>query len=293
MKTQKKCIKQIILAILIFTAINLVIVFTFSVYEPTIALAGDSDSKSDEIYYGAYNGGGSAIYTKESFDYATRSSESYFINPSFPKYFNATGDLKNACANVGGANIIGYYDRFFTNLIPDCEPGYFTTRYNYYPMGKNVTAIQALIRDLYTRMETNTSGEGSTQTQYKNGLASYIKSKGWNATFNSVMTEGKFDLDKAIEQFKKGNPITLFLSKFIFTSVADNGSNVVWDKLQYDDNHIAVAYGYNKVTYYDANGKVIKSVVYLYVASGLQGVDGHYILNMYGDLVDAEAVHIA
>ena len=294
MKLQKKCIKQIVLAILIFTAINLVVVFVFSVYEPTIALAGDSKTKQiDEIYYGAYGGGSSVSIVKENFSYATKSSESYFINPSFPKFYYGNGDLSNTCANVGGAEIISYYDRFFTNLIPDCDPGYYTTRYNYYPMGKNAVANLSLIRDLYIRMETNVDAPGSTQSQYNNGLASYIKSKGWNATFSSVMNGGKFDLTKAIEQFKKGNPITLFLSDFRFTSVTDDGNNVAWNHLQYDDNHIAVAYGYNKVTYYDANGKVIKTAIYLYVASGLQGVEGHYVIDLYGSLVDAEAIHIA
>ena len=30
--------------------------------------------------------------------------------------------LVNYCANVAGANVIGYYDRYFANLIPDYTP---------------------------------------------------------------------------------------------------------------------------------------------------------------------------
>ena len=286
MNSQKKCIKQIVLTI--------VIVFTFTVYEPTVALAANNDAdKKDEIYYGSFSGGGLVSTERETFTYARKTTESYFINQSFPNYYNANGDLKNTCANVGGANIIGYYDRFFTNLIPDCEPGYYTTRYHYYPMGKVSDEVLPLIRDLYGRMQTNVDGPGSTQTQYENGLASFVKSKGWTLTYSSVMSDGKLNLDKVKEQFKKGNPITLFLEDFNFTDVIDDGKTVIWDKLLYHDNHIAVAYGYVKEVYYDSNGKVIKNAVYLYTASGMAGVSGQYIVGLYGDIVDAEGVHIA
>ncbi len=294
MNSQKKCIKQIVLTILVVAALNIVIVFTFTVYEPTVALAANNDAdKNDEIYYGSFAGGGLVSSEKETFTYARKTTESYFINQSFPNYFNATGDLKNTCANIGGANIIGYYDRFFTNLIPDCEPGYYTTRYHYYPMGKNINEVLSLIRTLYAKMETNVDGPGSTQTQYENGLASFVKSKGWTLTYSSVMSDGKLDLDKVKEQFKKGNPITLFLEDFNFTDVIDDGKTVIWDKLLYNDNHIAVAYGYVKEVYYDNNGKAIKNAVYLYTASGMPSVSGQYIVGLYGDIVDAEGVHIA
>ena len=59
MNSQKKCIKQIVLTILVVAALNIVIVFTFTVYEPTVALAANNDAdKKDEIYYGSFAGGG-------------------------------------------------------------------------------------------------------------------------------------------------------------------------------------------------------------------------------------------
>lgn len=200
--------------------------------------------------------------------------------------------MQNTCANVAGANIIGYYDRYFENLIPNIKPGVGTNKYTYYAMTRNMAEKQAVINDLYNRMQTNTVGPGNTQTQYKNGITSYVLSKGLTTTFNSVMSNGSFDLNKAKIQLQNGNPISLYMSSYGFTKVTDDGSLVTLDKSLYNDNHIVIAFGYEKVSYYNVNGVLIRSEIYLRIATGLQGVTGVYVVNNYGNLNDAESVHI-
>ncbi|MDE6060092.1 MAG: hypothetical protein K2G31_01275 [Clostridia bacterium] len=279
--------KQIALSAVVLIAVILIAVLSLSVSMPTVAYAYEAG----EIYYA-----GSGTFTKEteSFSYATKTTESYSINPSYPEYYNCNDSLQNTCANVAGANIIGYYDRFYDNLIPDYEAGILRNDfYIYFPMGYYGAKKQAVIDELYQRMQTNVSNAGSTQAQYKNGLSSYVQSKNLSISFSGVMTNGSFDLEKAKAQFKNGNPLSLYLSGYSFTMVTDSGSTVMWDKFLYNDNHIAIAYGYEKVSYFDASGKVIRTETYLKVATGFGSVSGVYIVNKYGALNDAEAVHIA
>ena len=279
--------KQIALSAVVLIAVILIAVLSLSVSMPTVAYAYEAG----EIYYA-----GTGIFTKEteSFSYATKTTESYSINPSFPDYYNTDGTLDNTCANVAGANIIGYYDRFYDNLIPDYEAGILRNDiYIYFPMGYYGAKKQAVINDLYQRMQTNVSNAGSTQAQYKNGLSSYVQSKNLSISFSGVMTNGSFDLEKAKAQFKNGNPISLYLLGYNFTKVTDSGNTVTLEKKLSDGNHIAIAYGYEKVSYFDGNGKTIRTELYLKVATGLSTTSGVYIVNKYGVLNDAEAVHIA
>ena len=279
--------KQVALSAVILIAAVLIAVLSLTVSMPTVAYAYEAG----EIYYA-----GSGTFTREteSFSYATKTTESYSINPSFPDYFNFNADLDNTCANVAGANLIGYYDRFYDNLIPDYTAGMLRNNiYIYFPMGYYVDYKQNVINDLYHRMQTNVTNAGSTQAQYKSGLSSYVQSKNLSATFSSVMTNGSFDLEKAKVQLQNGNPISLYLLGFGFTKVTDNGSTVTWAKTLCDGNHIAIAYGYEKVNYFDANGQVIRTETYLKTATGFDTTTGVYVVNNYGTLYDAEAVHIA
>ena len=270
-----------------FATILIAILLSMSFAVPSVAYA--SDESVGEIFYAAT---GSARKETETFSYVTKTTESYSINISFPNYYNTNTSLQNTCANVAGANIIGYFDRYFENLIPNVTPGAGKTKYTYYAMTRNMAEKQAVINDLYVRMQTNVDRDGNTQTQYKNGITSYVQSKGLAVSYNAVMTNGQFDLNKAKAQFQAGNPISLYMSGYGFANITDNGSLVTLDKNIYDDNHIAIAYGYEKVDYCNSHGGLLRSVIYLKVATGLQGVSGVYVVNNYGKLNDAEAVCI-
>jgi len=280
--------KQLSIIALALIVSIIAIVLSISCTIPSVTYAYN-EAEVEEIYYAAI---GIARNETETFSYVTKTVESYSINPTFPDYYNKNATLVNTCANVAGANIIGYYDRYFENLIPNVAPGVGTTKYTYYPMTKNAVEKQAVINDLYNRMETNINKEGCTQDQYKNGLNSYVKTKNLSTTFNSVMTNGYFDLNKAKAQLQGGNPISLYLLGYGFTKITDNGNTVLFDKKIYDNNHIAIAYGYEKVDYLASNGNVIRSEIYLKVSTGFNGVTGVYVVNNYGKLYDAEAVNI-
>lgn len=280
--------KQLAITALVLIALVLFAIQFVGMSAPAVSYAYDVDADG-EIYYA---GLGSGRTETETFTYTTKTVDSYSINTSFPNYYNTNDNLQNTCANVAGANLIGYYDRYFENLISNSVPGIGTSKYIYYPMTKNLVANQAVINDLHTRMQTNVNSDGCTQAQYKNGLSSYVQSKGLSITYTSVMTNGKFDLNKAKVQLQNGNPISLYLLGYGFTKITDDGSSVLFEKSIYDGNHIAVAYGYERVYYYGSNGSLIRSEIYLKVSTGLNGVSGVYVVNNYGKLYDAEAVNV-
>lgn len=53
----------------------------------------------------------------ETIDYARKDSQEYSIKYDLPNYGGAIGET--CCANTAGAILLGYYDRFNENLIPN------------------------------------------------------------------------------------------------------------------------------------------------------------------------------
>lgn len=288
--SSKKLSVLFIVAIFVATCI-----FGFSAIKVSTAEAS-ADYQASEIHYGSdlnYSEDGSSYVETEEINYSTKTVTSYVINSSFPCYYNTNPELTNACANVAGANILGYFDRYYADLIPNYTPGIQrATGYSYYSMTLNQSYKQNVIDTLYVLMSTNNPIAGTSQTQYKNGLASYVASKNLSITYNGVMSNSVFSLSMAHTQFAAGNPISLFLSGYNFTSIYDNGSKATLTKVIYGGNHIVIAYGYQQVNYYNSNGNLIKSDLYLSISTGILSSPRFYILNNNGSLNDAEAAHI-
>ena len=52
----------------------------------------------------------------------TRKEETYIETVGGAPLYLQLADYPNSCGAVGGAMIVGFYDRYFTNLIPDYDP---------------------------------------------------------------------------------------------------------------------------------------------------------------------------
>ncbi len=229
----------------------------------------------------------------DAFSYSRKEVVSYKINNSFPNYYNTNISLTNTCANVAGANVIGYYDRYFDELIPNCASGILRgTNYVYYEMLLFKEKKQAVIDWLYTAMKTNTIDDGTTEDDCLEGLAEYVEGKGRDITYSSVMTGEELNFDEFDAELKEGKPIMFFLSGYTFVSVNDSGNSVAITINEYTGNHIIVAYGYQKIDYYDANNKLIESNIYIFVSTGIENVSGFYLLNYGGNINSAKAVDI-
>ncbi len=280
----KKFISLLLTALIIAT-LSLIVVSAMNVNVTALA-------EEDYVYYS--NDGAFTVDT-ETFTYSRKEKSTLVkVNNTFPAYYNTNDSLLNSCANVAGANLIGYYDRYYENLIPDCAPGIARgNNYTYYLMTNNLAKRQAVIDDLYIRMGTNTIEPGTDQTGYKNGLTSYVNSKGLSATYASVMTNANLDMSKVHQALSNGKPISLYLSGYNISNVYDmDDGSVTLTKSIFTTNHIMIVYGYQTVDYYNASNALIKSKTYLYVATGSDQV-GQYILNNNGTINDAESLQIS
>jgi len=257
--------------------------------------------ESTEKYYGEISYSDSYIGKSETetINYATKNIVSYNrVNITFPECYNTNDNLENACANVAGANIINYYDRFFDDFIPDYVSGRIVKdNYVYYPMRIDINKKQTVINTLYTYMRTGLDYPGTTQAMYKQGLKQYVNEKGRNITYSTVFANNKFDINLFVSQIQMGHPVVLYMSGFNLTSINHNTNQDILNKCIYDNAaHIAVAYGYQKVEYFNNEGALIASKVYIEVASGIQVIatmgQYYYILGNNGVLDDAEAVNV-
>ncbi len=247
----------------------------------------------EEIYYcdNGYAGSGGGVTVIETINYATKQVvSSASLNSSFPAYLYDGEDMPNPCAPIAGANLIGYFDRFYEALIPNCSPGRLLgSTYRYTSMQNIVTQVQTLIGDLYVSMGTDTVELGTTQPQYKAGLTSYVNSKNLSISFESVMTNGALDMSKVHQAINNGKAISLYLSGYNSTTMSDINGVVTLQKNESTGTHIMIVYGYQIVNYYNASGALVTSKTYLNVSTGLSDSVGYYILNNNGLLVTAEA----
>lgn len=195
-----------------------------------------------------------------------------------PEYFSVNG-MQNGCGPVAGAIVVGFYDKYYENMIPDWISYYSTGRYK----GQDGTYVPALINDLYDRMQTNVVAPGVSESEFKVGLTSYITSKGYNVSLNSLGKGNNFDINTFKTAVTNNEVTVLFVqpSNFYLYEALENKDLVTSGSI--GGNHIMVAYGYYEVKYTLSNGT--RTDKYLRVATGLSGIST--VFYKVGSYIDA------
>lgn len=232
--------------ILIGSTLFLALMFCFFNMDSTYAFS----KKFDDIYY--LSGGATGVSDDETVTYTRKEITGYEISSGIPEYYNENNNITNTCANVAGAEVIGFYDRYFTNFIPDFEVGYYYNGYYfYYPQSMGSTQVQNVINALYTSMGTNTVSAGTSLTQFVSGLTSYITSSGKSASYTSVKTNSEVDVTKLDTQYRNGYPVVLFCSTYnIIGAINNTATTTTLYKTNYSDNHIMLSKGYQTYKYF-------------------------------------------
>lgn len=198
----------------------------------------------------------------------------------------------SACACIAGANIITYYDRYYPNLIADYEPGYWfmDVLYLYYTQSSKTIAVGS---QLYSDM--GTTSQGTTQTQFVNGMKKYCNRAGYSFGYTSVMSGGKINYSEAIKQMEQNNrPLALFLSGYNVTRVINEWDSKDEYSYYYETaNHVMVGFGYRYITYTYSNSTT-ETYNFIYVSSGSgNALDGFFNVNFSGNTInDALAINI-
>lgn len=243
----------------------------------------------EEVYYrDSYDitydesGSSNAIIEDLSVTYSTRTRDTYAQALRFPNYDYAPA--ASACAAIAGANLIGFFDRYDENLIPNHSSG--TAVGTTYIYSSEDSAVQAVIRELYSYM--GTTATGTTEKKFKDGLTNFCKDKGHNISFTSCMQGESFSYSLAQNYLKQNQPIALFLSGYNVTTMTENSNNDSLSVYVSDAPHIMIGFGY-KTYVYDGN----RVYNYISVASGLNLVSsGLFNINYKTKINNALAVNI-
>lgn len=219
--------------------------------------------------------------------YENKEREDYRMALAVP--CNASTPYSGSCACVAGGNIINYFDRYCTELIPDYEPGYEYMGYYFY-YGQT-TEGKAIIPQLYSDMGT-TESNGTTVAGFLSGMKKYSNRAGYTFSYSSCMSGGKFNYSTAKNKMKSGQPVALFLSGY---NVAVIGAYDNYDSIAYalsDANHVMVGFGYQDITYTYESGAE-ETFQYVYVASGYHTrQNGYFNISYNTKINDAYAVNI-
>ena len=174
--------------------------------------------------------------------------------------------LENACGPIGGGIVVGYYDKYFQNLIPNYT-NYLTTTGKYRP--QDSTYVPAMLQEMYTLMQTNVIAPGVSEDECLDGLEAYVEGKGYSIRYRAVKPyNGTFSHTAYQNAINNGQPVILFCDtvQLVQASEYDTYNQII--VAQESQDHIIVGFGYQIYRYYNASGTNFRTDIYLAVATG-------------------------
>ena len=181
-----------------------------------------------------------------------------------PLYYSNT--LENACGPIGGGIIVGYYDKYFQNLIPNYTNYYTATgRYRL----QDSTYVPAMLQEMYTAMQTNVVAPGVSESECLDGLEAYVEGKGYSISYTAVKPyNGTFNHTAYQNAINNGQPVILFCDTVQLVIPFEYDTYHQIGVEQESQDHIIVGFGYQVYRYYDVNGNNFRTDIYLAVATG-------------------------
>jgi hypothetical protein len=213
--------------------------------------------------YGEYSDGGTS--STDIISYAFRSKDSYEFEYGLPGYY--ASNHVNTCANIAGGNVLGYYDIFYPNLIPNHETLYeYNGKYYYKVQSDEVTSI--ISNDLYKYMQTSEQN-GTTFENFKSGLKKYVNQQGYNAEYYETVENHKLDIGAYLTEIYMGHPVAVFMAGYNITDgpFFDDGYDKVY-LAYYKTMHAMAASGFMEIEYYNSANVMFRKDSYLSVCTG-------------------------
>lgn len=227
---------------------------------------------------GFYEGSGSSTSANYTIEYDSYVEYNDYRVTCAPSLHDGGAGTTNACTAIAGLNVMAFYDRYYTNLIPNHEPGIeFQGKYRYLPNLDSVE-IQDLFLTLYDYMQVNVSAPGATETDFKNGLTRYVNEQGYNVSYNSMYKNATtVNLTKVQQMVNNKRVGVLFLSgyNFVYGFDVEENSRTVYRSV-YTSGHVMMVYGYFTVDYYK-NGSKFLTETYLCASSCNSFADAGFI----------------
>ena len=219
-----------------------------------------------------------STYATETISYVSRQVVEDISTANGAPDYRAVNDMQNGCGAVAGGNIVGFYDKYYENLIPNWDSYYSSGSYK----KQNSANITPLILDLYERMQTNVVAPGVSESEFKSGLKSYVVDHGYNIEYASLGKGNSFNFSTYKNAIKNNEVTVLFVqpSNLYVCTLGENEDYIYTSSIS--GNHIMVAYGYYEVKYTLSNGT--RTDKYLRVTTGLSGtLKAYYKIGSYVD----------
>ena len=233
------------------------------------------------------NTGGGNVSEWITFEYDSYTSTSVYMDRITPTYEGSY--LPNSCAPVAGTSILGYHDVTKDNLIPNFTAGY-TYEGEFYYWGQ-AQQVDDTLEELYDLMGTNTTGAGTTETQFINGLTSYVNGQGYNISFNSCGST--FNKDTAISYLNNQIPIVMFLNTYVYykdSLIHMGNTSARMYRLTSPYAHVVSVFGYREYNFY-SGGSIFRTDRYMVVSFG-DASTGIISINNLSTIMAAYAVNI-
>ena len=212
-----------------------------------------------------------STYANETIEYTSKQVVADINTPAnTPQYYNRDSSLTNCCGAVAGAIAVGYYDRYYSNMISDWDSFIYNAIYTL----PDNTYVPATIKRLYTLMKTNVVAEGVSQDEFKSGLTAYAKEQGYTLGYSSLGSGTNFNYTNYKTAINNNKVSAVFVSPGNVYTISSQSGKDVLAPMSISGKHIMIAYGYYEVKY--TIGSTTRTDKYLHVATGLNLVQKGY-----------------
>lgn len=257
---------------------------------------------TETIYYddfiyqdGPYQGQG--VHTEETITIQCDEIvvEDWAAQPDAPSYGNNDTSMTNICGPMAATNLIAYYDRWATNLIPNFDPGAMSYgEYTYFP-DMEFPQVNAVTTSLYSLMQIASTG-GTTSANFKSGLNTYVSNQGYSVTYtNCYNSATTLNMTTVKAAFNAQKVVLLMCSQYNFIyDVIDltEEDTVYYDQYNSTVGHMMMAYGYKTLGYY-LDGVKVGEDTFLLVSSGYSTHDQGYMrLNAFSVIDEAWVMYM-
>lgn len=213
--------------------------------------------------------------------YSSRTTKYKSLAKRMPSYTNP-GDLSGACAAIAGTNILGFYDRYYDDLIPNFTAG--KEVYGYYIYNADNSYVYESMRELYSDM--NGSSAGITESNFKSGMQKYCAKRNLSCDFTSLLSSGKFNFAAAVQSIEENKPIALMLSTYTICDIDGYNGYDEQTYHMYYGNHVMAGFGYCEFDYILTDGSSA-NYKFIYVSTGFITPDSGYFNISYSTNINS------
>ena len=194
----------------------------------------------------------------------TSKEETYIETKNAVPFYTPLATLPNSCGPTAGAIIVGFYDKYYEDLIPDYKAYVSSGAYK----RSDMTYVPQVMNDLYTLMRTNVDDSGVSEAECKSGLITYFNNHGYNLTLTNIRSNNIVNQSSYTAAINSNKPTLLFCDHMDIYNIVSSSTSDKVIVSDFSGAHVAVGFGLYTVKYYNGSTN-FRTDTYLRIATGL------------------------